>query len=176
MSWSHKTLGQVLFTALLFGAIAVLGQIPFGEVPNEAYLRLALRTTEAQIEICRDRTPEELEALPAHMRQPRACARHAIPYRLHVRLSGETVLDEILAPRGARSDRPLVFDRQIALEPGEVDLAISFVPDESARDGASEEFATALAQARRHQLEQPIQLEAGRITLVRLDGDLVIDG
>ncbi len=171
-----RHLGRLGFTALLFVAIAALGQIPFGEVPKQAYLRLALRTTEAQIEICRDRTPEELEALPAHMRQPRACDRHAIPHRLHVSLDGETVLDQILEPRGARSDRPLVFDHQIAVEPGAATLAVSFAPAASAADGASVELAEALARAERHELEQPVQLEAGRIILVRLDGDLVIDG
>ena len=175
MSWSFETFGRVVFTALLFGAVAVLGQIPFGEVPEDAYLRLSLRTTDARIEICRDRTVEELDALPAHMRQPRTCDRHAIPYRLRVRLDGETVLDEILEPRGARSDRPLVFDRQLAVAPGPVTLAVSFVPDESAADGAGAELAAALADARRHQLERPVNLEAGRITLVRLDGDLVVD-
>ncbi len=175
MSWSFKSLGRAAFTAVLFGAVAVLGQIPFGETPREAYLRLALRTTGAQVEVCRDRTAEELEALPAHMRQPRACDRHAIPYRLQVRLGGETVLDEVLSPRGARSDRPLVFDRQVAVEPGSARLAVSFVPDESAGDGAGAELAAALAQAGRHELDQTVQLEAGRITLVRLDGDLVID-
>ena len=185
MSWSFRNspwvplrgnLGRLVFTALLFGAVAVLGQIPFGDVPEEAYLRVALRTTEARIEICRDRTPTELEALPAHMRQPRVCDRHAISYRLRVRLDGETALDEVLEPRGARSDRPLVFDRQLAVEPGSATLAISFAPDESAAEGANRDFADALARARRHQLEQPVFLEAGRIVLVRLDGDLVIDG
>ncbi len=176
MSWSYKNLGRLVFTALLFVAIAALGQIPFGQVPEDAYLRLALRTTEARIEICRDRTPEELEALPAHMRQPRACDRHAIPHRLHVRLDGETILDQILEPRGARSDRPLVFDQQIAVAPGSATLAVSFAPEESAVDGAKAELAEALAAAKRHQLEQSVELEAGRITLVRLDGNLVVDG
>ncbi len=176
MNWSSRTLGRIAFTGLLFGGVAVLGQIPFGEVPREAYLRLALRTTEARVEICRDRTPEELATLPAHMRQPRICDRHAISYHLHVRLNGQTVLDEILEPRGARSDRPLVFDRQIAVAPGEADLAISFAPDESAARGASAELAAALAGAKRHRLERRIQLAAGRIILARLDGDLVIDG
>lgn len=169
-------LGRVVFTAVLFIAVAALGQIPFGKTPEEAYLRLALRTTEAQVEICRDRTAEELDALPAHMRQPRVCDRHAIAYRLRVDLDGDTVLDEILEPRGARGDQPLVFDRRIAVEPGEVHLGVSFVPDESAMEGASAELVAALAQARNHDLVQPVQLEAGRITLVRLDGDLVIDG
>ncbi len=176
MSWSYKNLGRLLFTALLFVAIAALGQIPFGEVPEDAYLRLALRTTEARIEICRDRTPEELEALPAHMRQPRACDRHAIPHRLHVQLDGATVLDQVLEPRGARSDRPLVFDHQLAVDPGAATLAVSFVPAASAVDAASGDLAAVLAKAKRHELEQSVQLEAGRIVLVRLDGDLVIDG
>lgn len=176
MSWSFKHFGRVAFTALLFAAIAALGQIPFGKVPEEAYLRLALRTTEARVEICRDRTPEELEALSAHMRQPRVCDRHAVPYRLHVRLDGETVLDRVLEPRGARSDQPLVFDRQLAVDPGSATLAVSFAPAESAADGAVGDLAEALARAKRHRLEQPIELKAGRITLVRLDGDLVIEG
>ncbi len=176
MNWSFKNLGRLVFTALLFVAIATLGQIPFGEVPQEAYLRLALRTTEARVEICRDRTAEELEALPAHMRQPRVCDRHAVPYRLLVRLDGDTVLDRVLESRGARSDRPLVFDHQLAVDPGAATLAVTFAPEESAVDGANDDLAEALARAKRHQLEQPIELEAGRIVLVRLDGDLVIDG
>ncbi len=176
MSWSYRTIARLVFTALLFAAVAVLGQIPFGEIPEEAYLRLSLRTTEARVEVCRDRTPEELAALPAHMRQPRACDRHAIPYRLHVRLDGETLLDQLLEPRGARSDRPLVFDRQIAVTPGSSTLAVSFAPAEVAADGAGTELAAALAGVKGHQLEQSVQLKAGRILLVRLDGDLVVEG
>ncbi len=176
MSWSFENLGRAAFTALLFVVIAALGQIPFGEVPPQAYLRLALRTTQARVEICRDRTPAELEALAVHMRRPRACEWHVIPHRLHVRLDGETVLDRVLEPRGARNDRPLVFDQRIALEPGAARLAISFAPVESAADGASAELAEVLALAERHELEQPVQLRAGRIILVRLDGNLVIDG
>ncbi len=180
MSWSSSRpslgfVGRLLFTAVLFVAIAALGQIPFGEVPEEGYLRLSLRTTEARVEVCRDRTPEELDALPVHMRQPRACDRYAVPYRLRVSLDGEVLLDEILEPRGARSDRPLVFDRRIAVEPRQATLAVSFAPVDGAGDGASPELAAALAGARRHQLERPVRFEAGRITLVRLDGDLVVD-
>lgn len=175
MPWSSRHLGRVAFTALLFGAVAVLGQIPFGETPKEASLRLALRTTDARVEICRDRTPEELDALPAHMRQPRACDWHVLPYRLHVRLGGETVLDRVLEPRGARSDRPLVFDHQLAVEPGAATLAVSFAPVESAADDADSDLGAALSQAARYQLEQPVRLEPGRITLVRLDGGLVIE-
>ena len=154
MSWSFRNLGRLAFTAVLFVTIAALGQIPFGETPAEAYLRLAIRTTEARIEICRDRSQAELEALPAHMRQPRTCDRHAVPHRLHVRVDGETVLDRILEPRGARSDRPLVFDDQIAIPPSPAELAVSFAPVASAADGASAELAAALAEARRHEVAQ----------------------
>ncbi len=176
MSWSFKNLGRAAFTVLLFVVVAALGQIPFGEVPPEAYLRLALRTTKARVETCRDRTPEELEALAVHMRRPRVCQWHAIPHRLHVQLDGETVFDRVLEPQGARNDRPLAFDQQIALAPGPAKLAVSFKPTEAAIAGAGAELAEALARAERHELEQPIQLRAGHIILVRLDGSLVVDG
>ncbi|MCP3960533.1 MAG: hypothetical protein GY719_22045 [bacterium] len=183
MSWSfddtRRHLGRVAFSALLFGAVVVLGQVPFGAPVEDAFLRLALRTTEARIEICRDRTHAELEALPAHMRQPQICDWHIVPHRLLVRRGAETVLDRVLEPAGARSDRPLAFDEQIALAPGTAELAISFEPAEAVIASASGALAVALAEAPRHAISRTIELQAGRIVLVRLDGDggtLVIDG
>ena len=183
MSWSSDRgvlvhLVRAGLSLLVFAGVVVLGQVPLGEPHDEAFLRLALRTTDASVEICRDRTPAELEALPAHMRQPRLCERHTLPYRLRVEVDGEAVLDRVLEPGGARSDRPLVFDERVALAPGPARLAVSFAPAGTA-EAAGEPLAAAYAAAPRHELLRSISPRAGRIVLVRLDGDggsLVIDG
>lgn len=155
------------FTAAVLLAVALLGQVPFGAASGRATLRLALRTAQGKVEICRDLTPSELEALPAHMRQPRVCDETAPPYRLRVALDGVTVLDEEFEPGGMRGDRPLIVDRRIAHTPGSVQLQIEFEPVLDAASGRA--LADAQTALPGYRLDRRIELSADRITLVLLD-------
>jgi hypothetical protein len=156
-------------------AIGRIAHLEIGQPPTDAGLRLSLRTALARIEVCRDRSPEELAALPAHMRQPRLCRETAINYRLKVLVDGNERLARIVTHRGIRRTRPLVVDELLTLPPGQHDLAVTFqaVPhaEESAASGGIPTGALP-----DYALERSVRFETGRIRLLRLEaGVLVID-
>jgi hypothetical protein len=159
---------MALFTLALLLAVAALGQIPFGSSRGEAVLRVSLRAVNAKAEICRDRTEAELEALPAHMRQPRVCDEVAPPYRLEVEVDGTRVIDALVEPGGLRGDRPLIVDRQVPLQSGTVSLSVDFSPllDEADRRALDE----AAVELPGYSLEREVELRPDRITLVTATG------
>lgn len=162
-----RQLAVAALTAVLLAIVLVLGQVPLGHGSGQATLRIALRTVQSNAEICTERTAEELEALPAHMRQPRVCEQVAPPFRLQVSIDGESVLDEAFEPGGMRGDRPLTVDREILLPAGPAHLDARFSPKVDLR--LAEALARASATLPSYRLEQDIELIADRILLVMLD-------
>jgi hypothetical protein len=150
----------------LLAVVAGLGQIPVGGASPQAQLRLSLRTVQARIETCRERSASELAALPQHMRTPTVCSEQAPDYRLRVTLDGEVVIDQLVAPGGWRGDRPLIVDHRLDTSPGPADLSILFAPEVDPTLPAEE-----VAKLPRYELERPITFTAGRIALVTLDKD-----
>jgi hypothetical protein len=176
--WSTKTIWrQVLragFSLLLVGVVVALGQVPMGRPTDRAVLRLALRLVGGRAEVCRDRTAEELAALPQHMRQTQVCDQLTPSYRLLVALDGEPVVDEAVDPGGMRGDRPIIIDRQVEVSPGRSHLTIDFEP---LSGGESRYFTKALEGLPRYRLERQVELVADRVVLVTLDeggGELVV--
>lgn len=163
---------RLAVSLLLAGLVAWLARVPMGDGDQHARLRLALYTASGRIEVCRDRTPEELEALALHMRQPRVCDWLSLPYRLKVTVDGQTRVDRLLHSAGLREDRPLITDESLELQPGTVTLGVSFAPEaEQVEDGPkAEAWRLAVDAAPRYQLDRTVELETGRITLVRLEG------
>jgi len=175
-SWFRQVLIATLTGALL-AVVVVLGQIPLGSGSGRAVLRIALRTVQSNARICIDRTAEELEALPLHMRQARVCEDVAPAYRLRIAIDGAEVLDETFQPGGLRGDRPLTVDRQLALPPGSAQLDIRFSPEADVL--LAEALARASATLPSYRLERSVELIPDRILLVTLDdatGQLEIYG
>lgn len=165
------------FSAAIFAGVAWLGQIPLGEAGGDAVIRLSLRATRARAEICRDRTAAELEALPQHMRQAEVCEEIAPAYRLELDIGGERVLEERVEPGGLRGDRPLIVDRQVAVEPGLRSVAVAFTPLLEPDPGQA--LAQASAELPSYRLRRELALQPDRITLITLDdasGELTIFG
>jgi hypothetical protein len=85
-------------------------------------------------EVCRQRSPQELERLPAHMRQSKVCERDRAPVRLRVSLDGAHVLDGVFAPKGIWHDGSSVAIAPLPVAPGEhlvrVEIGDSHDPDE----------------------------------------------
>jgi coenzyme F420-reducing hydrogenase delta subunit/Pyruvate/2-oxoacid:ferredoxin oxidoreductase delta subunit len=85
-------------------------------------------------EVCRERSAEELERLPVHMRQAKLCERGRAPVRLRVSLDGARVIDESFAPKGIWSDGSSVAVAALSVAPGEhqvrVEIGDSHDPDE----------------------------------------------
>ena len=94
--------------------------------PDRAVLRLAWSAWPERIENCRQQTAEELDRLPAHMRQPVTCEGTTARYRLAVFVNGAAVVDRVVRAGGLRHDRRLYVVEEAALTPGETDVEVRF--------------------------------------------------
>jgi hypothetical protein len=92
----------------------------------DAVLRVAWSARPERVERCRERSAEELESLPAHMRQPVACEGAAAEYRLTVTRNGLAVVDRLVRGGGLRHDRRLYVLEEIPMLPGEVTIDVRF--------------------------------------------------
>jgi hypothetical protein len=186
-------IARVGTVAVMFALLAVLTHFPMGRPVEHSLLRLAWRMAGAQIRLCRELEQEELLRLPAHMRQPRQCEDHVVPYRLSLRLDGETRLERVVLPRGAKSDRPIYVSEELSLVPGRYRMEVRFEPDprhavdedhesrrgerqrrdggeeKGEREGERSELQQAIARAPRFDLTRDLVAKAGRIVLVELD-------
>jgi hypothetical protein len=151
--------------ALLVAGVGALAHLPLGAAPADSALRVVLRTQHAKVEICRDRTAEELAALPAHMRQPRDCRETAVDYRLRVAIDGRTLVDRVVAHEGVRRNRPLVADESIPAAAGVHRIAVEFTP---VSEIASTPGVPVLPAA---SFDDTVELTAGRVQLLALAHD-----
>ncbi|MGE0621291.1 MAG: hypothetical protein AB7I04_11700 [Pseudomonadales bacterium] len=73
---------------------------------------------------CRERSPEELAALPANMRAPLVCPRERSPLHLELDIDGRLVLSETLPARGIHRDGRASTYHRLSIPAGEVTVAI----------------------------------------------------
>jgi hypothetical protein len=145
--------------------IATLSRVPTVHAnEGEAMLRLSWRLRGARIEQCRQRTPEELEALAPHMRSPEVCVGANASYELNVKLDGREVVRDTVHPGGVRADRPVYVFQELRVSPGthlvEVKLA-AILPEAFDPGGA----VVGLALAER------VRIGPAEIALVTLDSE-----
>ncbi|HET9984285.1 MAG TPA: hypothetical protein VFQ38_11885 [Longimicrobiales bacterium] len=160
--------------ALAVSAAALLGLEALSRYPVDvegsdgALLRLSWRVRSVRVEHCRKLTPEELEALPAHMRQPERCEGRLAPYDLVLSVDGRTVERSLATAAGARADRPVYVYRDIPLAPGAHRVRVEFVR----RGGDEEEEEREEGGAPRHlSFDAPVTLAPGQIALVTYDAE-----
>src|SRR5690606_15072501 len=94
---------------------------------GDAVLRLSWRVRGIRIQECRTLTPEELDALPPHMRRPEVCEGRIAPYRLRVRVDCRVLADTLVHAAGAREDRPVYVFREFRVVPGVHRVDLRFV-------------------------------------------------
>lgn len=158
MSGARRIVGALFAVALTALGVAA-SQWPWsvhGE--DEARIRLSWRTVSEPLRACREPTPEELAALPPHMRMKEICERRHAPFRLVVRLDEAPVHDAVHQPSGARGDRPLYVFEEIPVAPGAHRIEIEF--------GELMEDGTRRAPLR---LDATARLAPREIALVTLD-------
>ena len=147
----------VLVTGAAVLALGALSRFPY--TPADAgsgVLRLSWRVRGERVTECRRLTPEELEALPLHMRRPEACEGRIAPYRLRVTIDGSVVEDTLIGAAGAREDRPIYVLRDFPLSPGTHAVDVAF-----AREGAPVPLT----------LDTVVAIRPGRVSLVTFDPD-----
>jgi hypothetical protein len=150
------------FAAMLPWAVLLgfLAAARAGEAEAGSALRLTWRLPGQALRICRDLSPEELSARPAHMRRKQECTTRRLSYRLQLNVDGSPRVDKRYAPKGAHGDSPLNVDLDLPLEAGRHDVELSFVPDQEDQ-----------GQGRRLAWKGLVELTAGRVALLGLDGD-----
>jgi hypothetical protein len=160
-------------------ATAALSRVPYTPEGSEsAVVRLSWRTTGKSVEECREASPEELEHLPAHMRQSIVCEGRAASYHLRVAIDGRPLVDELVSGRGEQGDRPIYVYRDLAVTPGTHRLEVDFAavaPPDGGSEGIhreAEEHEEIEEKAPQLTLDVPLALGARRIALVTYDAEL----
>jgi hypothetical protein len=113
-----RWLGQGLIIGLIMLAIGTLADTPtYTSFPaDQAMIRLSFSHGGARD--CRERSAEELAALPPNMRSPTVCSRARLPVRLEVDLDGSPLVHADLPPGGLRGDGPSRIYEGFAVDPG----------------------------------------------------------
>jgi hypothetical protein len=159
---------RLVVSAGLIAAIGAVAHVPIGSATDHAALRVDLVTRHAKIELCRDRTDDELSGLPAHMRQRRDCSEIAVDYHLRITIDGEVRADRPIVHRGVRRNRPLIAEEMLAVPAGRHRVEIEFSPTAPTGQQAD------LSSLPSHRFSRVIPCTAGRIEIVHLEeGELV---
>lgn len=126
-------LGQGFVVILLMVVIGVLVDTPaYTSFPaDQAMIRLSFSHGGARD--CRERTAEELAALPPNMRSPTICARERLPLLVELDLDGEPLYHRVLPATGLRGDGPARVYEGFPVAPGSYTIAARL------RDSAREE-------------------------------------
>lgn len=87
--------------------------------PDQALARISFSHSGDRSASCRDRTAEELAALPANMRRAQVCDRRRPPVSVELDVDGATVLARELPPSGVGGTGPSRIYARIELAAGE---------------------------------------------------------
>ena len=152
--------GQAVLYAAFAAFVGYFSTAPAYEHlgPDEALLRLSFRHPGAIASDCRQRSPEELEKLPRHLRAEQDCPRERSPVRMRVELDGEVLYDETFAPSGLRRDGAASGYRRRPIPAGEHHLKVQ-VNDDVRVDGFN------------HSGERRLTLAPGQIVLIDFIAD-----
>jgi hypothetical protein len=154
-----RILRAVAVSGLLLVGLGSLSTFPYGRDPEDAVLRLSWRVRGERVEECRRLSPEEVAALPVHMRRQEVCEGRVAPYHLTVRLDDRLLEESTIRPAGARADRPVYVHREYRLPPGQHRVDLEFrLEDAAAGVAAAEPFV----------FSGLLHLQAGEVVLVTL--------
>ncbi len=157
-----RAVRAVALTAGLLGLLALASAWPQGADVDHGLLRLGWRLTGQVRETCRDLSPAELAARPAHMRTPRECVSEVLTYDLTARVDGRVVARKKVRSPGLRADRPLSVEEELAVAPGEHLVAITFVPEDPTSGGKALAF------------ERRVPFTRGRVALITSEADALV--
>lgn len=138
--------------------LAALSRAPYAAHPEaHGIIRLSWSAKPERIEVCREVPEEELQGIPAHMRQPVVCEGRSAAYRLTVTVDGQLRGDELVTGGGARSDRPIHLFRQFRSPPGRhvVEVRFERAEGQDGRDGRDGQDGTGESRAPHTPTAQP---------------------
>ncbi|MBW7920776.1 MAG: hypothetical protein H3C51_01595 [Rubellimicrobium sp.] len=112
------TLGVVLATAW-FSARPDWQSLPEGN----AVLRVSFAYSGERD--CRDRTEEEIAALPRNMRTAQECSRRRNPVGVAILIDGDPIFDEVVKPSGLAGSGPSRLYESFVLPAGDHEIAVT---------------------------------------------------
>ncbi len=141
----HLAAGFAVILAVVLGAAVLSARPVWHSLPaDHGLLRLSFTTSGARR--CRDRTPEELAALPRNMRQDQICERRRAPVYVELDLDGAPRLAATLPPGGLAGSGPSRVYRRFELPAGAYEVALRLRTDPEAEGFAAETRATVTLQ------------------------------
>ncbi len=152
-----QMLAALLFLAIPAGLIFVFSDYPYAAHSREdALLKFTFKHAGKPVAECRERTPEELARLPAHMRKVIECDRTRHPVEIEILLDGERLIAKTYPPTGLRMDGASSAYETFPLTPGSHRISIGM------RDsGRQEDFD--------YRYEHALTFEAGRVVVLDFD-------
>ncbi len=149
--------------------------------PEEAVeLRLSWSARPERLEVCRERSDEELAERPAHMRQRIECEGRSMTYTLTVLVDEDTLERSVVQGSGLRQDRPLHLLRRHPVGEGEHRLRVLLErrderTEEEARERREHGERVIEALPPRAELDTVVSFQRGAAVLVTYrDGALVV--
>lgn len=120
--WAGQGAAYALFAAFIgyFSNSPAYQHLP----PDQAMVKLSLRHSGQLLGECHQLDAEELAKLPATMRAPADCPRERAPLELVLEVNGETILDELIMPRGLHQDGMASMYRRVNVPSGPVTLKV----------------------------------------------------
>lgn len=159
---AHRSMTQRLLAAaatmVVMLGVAGMSQWEAGTTPTDGVVRFSWRLPGQTWTECRQLSEAEQRALPVHMRTTETCTTHYLEYRLQLWINGQEVTNRLVAPPGARGDRPLYVEQDVVLPPGTAQVRLRFVPERDPK-----QTGTALT------FDEPVTIEAGRARLLTYD-------
>lgn len=126
--WPHLISGTLLSVVVVLLTAGLSAWPAWQSLPaDHALIRLSFSVSGART--CRDRTAEELAALPRNMRQPQVCERRRAPVHVAMELDGVSVLDAELPPGGLSGSGPSRIYRRFEVPAGDHEIALSLRTD-----------------------------------------------
>lgn len=122
----HRILFGGTTMLLLVLAVAALSDSPrWRSLPeNVALVRLSFTHGGDRSASCRERTPEELAALPPNMRRKEVCERRRPSVYVELEVDGTLVFAKDLPPRGIAGSGPSQVYERLLLPAGVHDIAV----------------------------------------------------
>jgi hypothetical protein len=118
--------GQVVLYALFAATIGWFSNYPRYRhlPPDQALLKLSFSHPGQLVSECRRRTPEELAALPANMRNPMDCPRERSPVTVELALDGSVLARREIQPAGLSRDGPSTVYARFPVPAGSHHLSV----------------------------------------------------
>jgi len=133
-------LGQYLGQAVMYGLfIAFIGYFASAPAyvfmePDVALVKLTFSHAGKRMQPCRERTAEELAAMPSHLRKKRDCPRERSPLDVEMELDGQLIYRATMPPGGMSRDLASPIYERIRLPAGEHRLQLRMRDDIHSED------------------------------------------